>query len=544
MMKHKKIGTLLFAMIVGVASALHAQVPVITNVPDAVSAGETIKIVGTNLEVTGKPTRVRLSWPTVSEANEESLPVKSQSATVITATMPEFDYDDEILLKVSTDETSAAKKIRYKSKLHVDRVVPSPGTSADEVEIIGRKFQFKDPAGNVLPAMISLSWTESTGLQHTISLQAPPQETSIVFPLPAIEYAGDIRLKVRIGDKESNETVSTVKDLRSRKPATIEVINPPKPTSGEAINIVGKDFIPNAETEVILKYTSDRGAETLVGKIITDNSSQLKYVIPNGFEPGGDIKISVKNQGTVASNEKTIQINGNLVRFDFRTGFQSSTISKKDDANEKLFQDNRLFYDFIATMRASRHVDIQTRLTMGRSVVEGEAEGTTNTQKIIANAESAEGELSLVVKDPLVLLRKIFNRDSSSNAHNGYRGYYLRPAFGFLATNDSQVTDDLYYDKSIVLGYEPQVDRGSKFAGSKLEAGYKYTDSFTHEDRFASMLRLAYNIKGVNPAPFIDFKINAGKGPDDLTVMYGVMLDIDPIFESISKLFSKGDAVQ
>lgn len=533
MMKNKLLALVLVSF-VGLASYANAKnIPVITNVPAIVSARESITITGSNLKVDGMATRVRISWPPGPETFENSLLIGALEATSITATMPDLDYDGNMGITVSVDDTSAVKIIQYKSKLHIESIVPEPEQTSDMVVISGKKFMRKDVAGATVPATIIMSWTES-GVNYSVSLQATPKDdSSIVFQLPAIEYAGDISLMIKIGEKVSNELFVTIKALSSKKApvaAVISKIEPPVPTSGETITIVGDNFNKEKGAEVILKYKSDRGDETLTGVATAENANLLKYNLPKDFEPGGKIALSVRNKGAAESGAQQIKVKGNMVNFDFRVGFQTSTIKKSSsistatDGNNKLFHDNRLFYDITATMRVCPNFDLQTRLNLGRTLVEAVKANSQdhNIEEIVKNAESAEGELSLY---------------SKITHHDKYTGFYVRPAFAFLATTDSEVEDDLFFEKIIATGYEPQVGSTSKFKGSKLELGYKYSDAFNHEERFISLLRLAYNIKGFNPAPFIDAKVNAGKGSDDLSVLYGVNLDIDPLFESVYKLF-------
>ncbi|MBI5665785.1 MAG: hypothetical protein HZC49_11985 [Nitrospirae bacterium] len=232
----------------------------------------------------------------------------------------------------------------------------------------------------------------------------------------------------------------------------------------------------------------------------------------------------------------------------FRTGFQTSTLNPTNGEtattdDNRLFQDNHLFFDITAQFNVIKkqvkppaqvnqepqvkevQVDLVAGIRLGRKSVEGETiNNNQSLEKIVKDAEVAEGSLAAVIRP--------FDNELES--------IYLKPQLGFILTSDSRLENDFLSDSFIGIGFSPD---SNTFKGSAIELGYGYSERFDNKHRFKGSVELRYN-NNSEVTPFITARWDAGRGPDDLIIYYGVYLNINNVFEEIVETFTPSPTEQ
>ncbi|PLX93991.1 MAG: hypothetical protein C0621_06385 [Desulfuromonas sp.] len=298
---------------------------------------------------------------------------------------------------------------------------------------------------------------------------------------------------------------------------------------GGKITITGKDFKKEPTPTIRLTLPDKSFYTEMVNGTVDDD--KVTHTLPKCLKSDQSIEISVINDQAEVSNKLSLATKPAWVTTTFRLGLESSTNNvnstdtKNSDGNEKLFHDNRLFYEIAAKMRISPNIDLVSRLHLGRSLVQGESTIKQNEEinEIVANAESAEGEISFLFK---------------WTKEEVFTGFYLRPHATFITSSDESIKDDAYFDKGVMLGYCPQ-NNVSVYGSSFVELGYAHTDALSSEDRFRALIHLSYDNGKLKHIPFADVSVDAGNGPDNISIIYGVNLDIESLFSSIESFFFK-----
>ncbi len=483
MLKKKVLSAMCLVVVTTFTTPTFAAQPVIRQHPATVMAGEAVKLDGSNLWVAGSPTKVILKW----QKSEYVFPINASDANfVVVAPFPSLPYDGDMQVAVSTaNGESEGKTVRYKSSLKIDRVTVAFNPPNIQVTVTGEGFLVKDAAGAPVPAKITMTWPDGRFLPLTA---VPQSETTIDFNISPIEPAADLRFKVEIWGKTSNE-FTVAKQLFPSNPAVISKIVPSSPGSEETILIIGTHFDTSGqENTLIIRPVPDKGEIIESNTVKATSANFLEYKLPAILESYDKVSIAIKNANAAESNRQEFDLapKSKNIQVDFRVGMQTSTNKGVEEDSNKLFHGNTFFYDLVSRFKLCSYFDLEARLDVGRKLVEGEKadlSGNEGTGTIFANAETVEGELSFYFKNPK------------------WDAFYLRPATSFIATTDKEIEDDFYHDWFLGIGYEPFTGQHDRFRRSKMEIGYGYTNALDNRSRFISNLKLFYHQPGSARSP-------------------------------------------
>lgn len=209
--------------------------------------------------------------------------------------------------------------------------------------------------------------------------------------------------------------------------------------------------------------------------------------------------------------------------LDVRTGLQSSILNAGGEPNTEngnaLFENNQMYYEFNAVFNLTHKQAFHLDTRLGKKPVEGEKTDSGQTiDKIIKDAEVADVMFSY------------------TGQIDDYSWLYFKPAVGFSVITNDRLDDNLFFDSFFGLGIKDP-EKTSNWKNSFVEVGYGVSQRFESRDRVKGIAELRYNNKS-ELKPYINFKVDAGNGPDDFSVMYGVYLSTDTIIGELGKLFT------